>query len=301
MPPSHNLRKAAHKKKKAKANKSSVSSSVPRSRHGENGGGKVSSKASKSQHKSPLPGVKVEKEDYLSGSESSATENETKEKQGDIEIARRSNSQKQNDKSPNSGSGSIDNKDHDKKKAVVIEPASVADYLSQPLESLLEEGTHKDEDLGVNTPLIVDSVMPAEQILVEVASQLNNTSNTNIEDMNDLVMAKTHLEHKVVKKNDSKINSPNFASKIDELTSKENEVQKPVSLDQKASPKSKYIVLQDSTKGKCLHCGKRSDERVNESEFSERQPLLDSAPQAAEKTSWKCCCGIFELFSGSSQ
>ncbi|KAI3744074.1 hypothetical protein L1987_57147 [Smallanthus sonchifolius] len=174
-------------------------------------------------------------------------------------------------------------------KAAMIEPATVADYLSQPYESSPEKGTHKDSDLGFKTPPFGDPIEPVDQSLVEVASELNSI--TKMQEKNDLVGAETRLEHTVVSETDSKNNQ----------LLKENEVQKLGSKSDKASPKSKKDLLQDSRNGKCRYCGRGNDDHVNEPvipDCSERQPLLASAPRPSEKASWKNCCGIFELFSG---
>ncbi|XP_076902468.1 uncharacterized protein LOC143557235 [Bidens hawaiensis] len=160
----------------------------------------------------------------------------------------------------------------DKAAMMELEPPSVADYLSQPFESSPEKGTHKVEDLGFKTPTFVDAVVSVDQTLVEVASQLDN--NIRVEEKDDLAAAETLLEERTV------INETEYRSK-------ENEVQM---LD---SPKPKKKLLQDSTNGKCPYCGRGGDD--------ERQPLLASAPQPPEKASWKNCCGLFELFSGSTR
>ncbi|KAM7500622.1 hypothetical protein LguiA_025036 [Lonicera macranthoides] len=41
--------------------------------------------------------------------------------------------------------------------------------------------------------------------------------------------------------------------------------------------------------------------RYSETDCSVNEPLIASAPQTVQKTSWKGCCGIFELFSGSNR
>ncbi|KAK9051293.1 hypothetical protein SSX86_027920 [Deinandra increscens subsp. villosa] len=159
-------------------------------------------------------------------------------------------------------------------KAAMVEPASVADYLSQPFASSPEKGTHEVEDLEFKTPLTVDPVKPVDQSLVEVASQLNN--DTKLQEKDD-------LEHAVINETDSRNN---------ELL-KENEVQKV------NSESDKGDMLQDSINGKCQYCGRGSEPKIPE--CSERQTLLASASRPSEKASWKNCCGIFELFSGSTR
>ncbi|KAF5761794.1 hypothetical protein HanXRQr2_Chr16g0769241 [Helianthus annuus] len=163
----------------------------------------------------------------------------------------------------------------------------VADYLSQPFESSPEKGTRKVEDSGFKTPPTGDPVTPVDQSFVEVAAQLNN--NSKIQEKDDLVVAETPLEQTVINETDPANNQ----------LSKEIEVQK----SGLKTPKSEENLLQDSMNGKCQYY-RSSDDRVNEPvtpERYERQPLLASAPPPPEKASWKNCCGIFELFSGSTR
>ncbi|MFS8027782.1 hypothetical protein Hanom_Chr16g01502751 [Helianthus anomalus] len=164
----------------------------------------------------------------------------------------------------------------------------VADYLSQPFESSPEKGTRKVEDSGFKTPPTGDPVTPVDQSFVEVAAQLNN--NSKIQEKDDLVVAETPLEQTVINETDPENNQ----------SSKEIEVQK----SGLKTPKSEENLLQDSTNGKCQYYIRSSDDRVNEPvtpERYERQPLLASAPPPPEKASWKNCCGLFELFSGSTR
>ncbi|GKC78264.1 hypothetical protein Tco_1129038 [Tanacetum coccineum] len=79
------------------------------------------------------------------------------------------------------------------------------------------------------------------------------------------------------------------------------------SKDNEDSLTSENLLLSDSKDAKCPYCGKGGDDRVNDlpktpkCSKNETQPLLDLAPRAAKKSSWKSCCGIFELCSGSSR
>ncbi|GJQ92019.1 hypothetical protein Tco_0003158 [Tanacetum coccineum] len=73
------------------------------------------------------------------------------------------------------------------------------------------------------------------------------------------------------------------------------------SKDNEDSLTSENLLLSDSKDAKCPYCGKGGDDRVNDlpktpkCSKNETQPLLDLAPRAAKKSSWKSCCGIFEL------
>lgn len=199
-------------------------------------------------------------EDSSSGYESLTTERtqkEAKEKQLKIETHKHPNSSKQAQVEINKGP--------------MIEPGSVADYLSQPFESSPEKETPKVEDLcfktpvgdpdsGFKTPLVGDLITPVEpvgQSLVEVASKLKN--DTKVQEKDDSVVAETRLEHVVVNEPGSKNNEP----------SKENEARKLDSESNMASPKTKQDLLQDSTNGKRQHCQNSSEDRVNEPTFPE--------------------------------
>ncbi|KAK1425378.1 hypothetical protein QVD17_20730 [Tagetes erecta] len=263
MPAGLQKRKAAKRKKKTnKTDKRSTSSTSSHHHRGE---------SDCDQHNSPH-----QMEDSSSGYESLTTERnqkDAKEKHLKIETHKH-------------GSAEIN-------KGPMVEPGSVADYLSQPFESSPEKGTPKVEDLcfktpvgdpdsGFKTPLIGDPITPVEPVgksLVEVASKLKNE--TKIQEKDDLLVAETRNE------TESKNNEP----------AKENEGQNLGSESNMASPKTKQDLLRDSTNGK-------GQNRVNEPkipECSERQPLLASAPRPSEKASWKNCCGLFELFSGSTR
>ncbi|CAI9278877.1 unnamed protein product [Lactuca saligna] len=81
-------------------------------------------------------------------------------------------------------------------------------------------------------------------------------------------------------------------------------VEKLVSVDEKASPKSKDCLTASTLN--CPFCGRGGADRLKEHdtpECPEKYPLLSPNPfsQAPEKTSWKSCCGLFELCSGSSR
>ncbi|XP_024988424.1 uncharacterized protein LOC112523170 [Cynara cardunculus var. scolymus] len=214
-----------------------------------------------------------------------------KETQSGSEIDRGSNSHNSLEKRSSSRSSSSNDKCHvDKNKAVVIQPAAVAD-LVQPIESLVGNRSCELGDLAVTDSPIVDPAKPVSS-LVELASQVFD--NTKLEEKNDLVVAETPLEQN---------SCPTSTSEVVGSVPKENEVEKLVPSDDKASPKSNGY-LPASTNGACSFCGRNTNDRVNEPktpECSEKQPLLGSAPQPAEKTSWKSCCGIFELCSGSSR
>ncbi|KAI3719723.1 hypothetical protein L6452_20625 [Arctium lappa] len=224
-----------------------------------------------------------------------------KEAPNAIEINRGSNSHNSLEKSLSSRSSSSNDKSYvDKKKAMVIQPAAVADLvqpiesvadLVQSIESLSEKGSCRLGDLAVTGSPIVDPTKPVSS-LVELASQVFD--NTKLQEKDDLVVAETPLEQN---------NCPTSTSEVVGSVPKESEVEKLVSLDDKASKKSDDC-LPASTNGTCSFCGRNTTDSVNESktpECSEKQPLLGSAPRPAEKTSWKSCCGIFELCSGSSR
>ncbi|CAH1416607.1 unnamed protein product [Lactuca virosa] len=81
-------------------------------------------------------------------------------------------------------------------------------------------------------------------------------------------------------------------------------VEKLVSVDEKASPKSKDCLTASTLN--CPFCGRGGADRLKKHdtpECPEKYPLLSPNPfsQAPEKTSWKSCCGLFELCSGSSR
>ncbi|KAI7734236.1 hypothetical protein M8C21_011549 [Ambrosia artemisiifolia] len=262
-------RRPAKNKKKAKR---SGPSTTPHPRHGESDNDLLNA---------PYLDAKMESmEGSSSGYESLSTDithKAAKEEQAEIQI----------DKEPNI----IKQTKIEMDEAAKVEPATVADYLSRPSESSPDKETPKVEDLGFKTPPTGDPVTPVDQSLVEVASKLNN--DLKIQENDDLVAAETLLEHTVIDETDP--NNNQF--------SKEIEVQTSGSKSNKASPKSEENSLQDFPNGNCRHCGRSSDDRVNElvtPECSEKQPLLASAPPPSERASWKNCCGIFELFSGST-
>ncbi|KAD4982840.1 hypothetical protein R6Q59_002474 [Mikania micrantha] len=274
MPPAPQRHKRPKKKKKAKTNKRSSSSMADHHRHGESDG---------DQHNSLHQVVMDNMEGSSSGYESVTTDRTqmaAEVKPAKIETDKRSNLTEQ---------AIIEIE-----KAAMIEPDTVADYLSQPFESSPEKGTQEVEDLGFKTPPSVDPSIPVDQSLVEVASKLDNDA--NIQEKDDSVAADTRLEveHTVINETDAE----------NTQLSKENEAQKLDSTTDKTSPKSQQDSLQDSANDRCQHCGRSDDDHVNEPvipDCSEKQPLLASAPQLPEKASWKNCCGIFELCSGSNR
>lgn len=139
----------------------------------------MTGESDRSQRNSPHPVVK--KENNLSGNESSTTEKtekNVKEPQGETDTERESNPHKPNEKNSTS---SLDNKSPSKKKSAVIEPASVADYLAQPIDSSPQKGSQK-----------VKNFKPIDHSLIEEQNDL-------VTHENDLENNQTSKENEVQK------------------------------------------------------------------------------------------------------
>ncbi|KAJ9563455.1 hypothetical protein OSB04_008615 [Centaurea solstitialis] len=207
--------------------------------------------------------------------------------EGEIAINRGSHLHKSLEKSSTSRNSSSNDKSRvDRKKVMVVERATFAD-LVQRRASLPENGTCILGDLDVTDSSIVDTDKPVCS-LVELASQVFD--DTQLQGTNVLVMAETSLEQK---------NCLTSSSEAVGSVPKKHEVEKLVSLDGK-SKDGVPVSMNDA----CHFCGRNTTDRGNEPETpecSEKQPLIQSAPEPAERTSWKSCCGIFELCSGSSR
>ncbi|KAI3824539.1 hypothetical protein L1987_06001 [Smallanthus sonchifolius] len=271
MPSGAKKRKAAKKKK-------------VNPHQGESDGGELSSPTS------PHPSVEVEKK------EDNSSENKCKdaiEEQSHIEIEKGSKSKSSNG-SGSSSSGSSDDESRVVEKNVVV--VESAPNESVPAVESVEKVSPAVESVEKVSP-IVDSVKPMDSLLEEVSQVFDEIKN---EKKKDLVVE----EQAVVVCATAIKDDCTTSSVVAESVLKENEVEKLISLDEKASSISNDYVS-SSTPPENLISEVNGADRANESdtiEHSNRQaPAASTAVAVQPSTTWKSCCGLFELFSGSER
>ncbi|KAK9055955.1 hypothetical protein SSX86_027042 [Deinandra increscens subsp. villosa] len=207
------------------------------------------------------------------------------EKEGSIEIETVSKSKSSSGSSSSSSDSSDDESRVVEKNVVVIESA--------PVESLPEE----------ISPIVAPD-KPVDSLLEEVSQVFDEIKNEGKKD--------SVVEETPVVEDERKVDDCETVVKDDGLHSsvvaesglKENEVEKLQPLVEKASPESKDYVS-SSTSQKDLISDVNGAGQANEivtAEHSDRQAPPAPTPVAVQNTtSWKSCCGIFELFSGSGR
>ncbi|KAL8228747.1 hypothetical protein R6Q57_013647 [Mikania cordata] len=231
--------------------------------------------------------VVVEKKDDGSSENKS---NDTNEEEGNIELEVGSKSKS----SHGSSSSSSENSDDEPR---VIEKSVVV------VESVPNESVPAVEFVPEKIPAIVDPVKPVAGLLEEASQVFDDIEN---EKKKDLVVEETPVvieeQTMVIGETDIKDDCP--TSSVVSESVKENEVESLLLLDEKA-----YSVSKDdpssSTPTKSLISEVHVAERANESDTNghiNRQALAASPAVAVQSTTtWKSCCGLFELFSGSDR
>ncbi|KAI7738552.1 hypothetical protein M8C21_015830 [Ambrosia artemisiifolia] len=207
-----------------------------------------------------------------------------REEEGNVEIETVSKA-----KSSSSSSSSDSSDDESRvveKEVVVVESAPV-------VESLAEEVSP-----------IVEPVKPVDSLVEEVSQVFDGVKS---EENKDLVVEKAPVVEK-----EPKVDECETAVKDDctsstvvvESVLKEDEVERLQPLVEKTSSESKDNVS-SSTPPKDLVSdvnGANCANEIDTSEHADRQAPSASTPVAVHNTtSWKSCCGIFELFSGSGR
>ncbi|XP_024992754.1 uncharacterized protein LOC112526624 isoform X2 [Cynara cardunculus var. scolymus] len=286
MPSGAKKRKAAKKKK---VHHSSTTTQSHQAMAGENDGGELSSPASQDPC---IEGEVIEVKKEGNSSETtfnSIEKNSNVEEGGNIEIEIGVKSKNSNgSSSSSSSSGSSD--DEVEKKVVVLESVPV-------IESMPEKITQKVEDLEIS-PIVEPVIKPVDSSLEEVSQDCDEPKN---EEKKDLV-----VEEQTVVVSESELKDDCLVSSVVvESVSKENGVVKSPLLDEKASSESKDCVASSTSVTDSISevNGANHANDTDTIGHSDRQPpVAASTPLAVQKTtSWKSCCGIFELFSGSER
>ncbi|KAJ9565771.1 hypothetical protein OSB04_001737 [Centaurea solstitialis] len=247
---------------------------------GENDGGELSSPASQDHHNIQEPSmegevIEVKKE----GSSSSGIEkNSNDEKGGDIEIEIGSKSK--------SSSGSSSSSSRITQKVESSEISHIVEPVIEPVDSLVEE-VSRDRDEPKSEEKQEEQTVD-NSLVEEVSHDCDEPKNE----------VKQEEKAVVVSENDCLTSS----SVVVESVSKENEVVNSPSLDEKASlePKDCVVSVKDSvSEGNGAN---RANDDGTIGHLDRKPPVAASTPLAVQKTtSWKGCCGIFELFSGSER
>lgn len=261
MPSGPKRRKAAKKKQV----KDSNSSSTTHSHHGESDGGELSSPAAQDQlnHQAPFT-EKAGKEEM---------------EKGKTEIDEGSKLSKSHASSSSSISSSSD--DESKK---VVEPL-------HSVESFPEKIAHEVEDSAVETSSVSDPIKPADSLL---KAESHENDGTQIE---KLVPKSLFSEQMLVVNGSATKDNSSTSSVVAESVVVENGTAKVPS-------KARDDDIAVSTHPTGSDSGVNGADCINESEtsqYSDKQPLVASAPRAVQTTSWKGCCGILELFSSSDR
>ncbi|XP_024983230.1 uncharacterized protein LOC112519383 [Cynara cardunculus var. scolymus] len=297
MPSGPKRRKAA-KKKQVKESNNSNSSSTTHSHHGESDGGELCSPAAQDQHNHQVPFtegevVAVEKNEaglYQNQSVTvESTEKAGKEEEGSTEIDKGSKLSKSQNSSSSSISSSVDDESHvSEKKVVELESAPVAESVHS-IESFPKKIAHEVKDSGVETSSVLHPVKPVDSLL-EAESHANDC--TQIE---KLVPKSLFSEQMLVVNGSALKDNCSTSSEVGESAVVENGTAKSPSPEENASLEARDDDVAVSTHP----MGSISEPET--SQYSDKQPLVASAPRAAQTTSWKGCCGILELFSSSDR
>ncbi|KAI3697715.1 hypothetical protein L6452_30812 [Arctium lappa] len=300
MPSGPKRRKAA-KKKQVKQSNNSNSSSTTHSHHGESDGGELSSPAAQDQHNHQVPftDVEVEKnEANLYQNESitvESTEKAGKEEEGNTENDDESKLSKSRNSSSSSMSSSVDDESNVfEKKVVELESAPVVESRHS-IESFPEKIAHQVKDSGVETSSVLDPIKPADSLLEA------ESDGTQIE---KLVPKSLFSEQMFVVNGSASKDNCLASSEVGESGVVENGAAKLPSLEENASFEARDDDVAVSTHPIGSVSGVKGEDCVNEpetSQYSDKQPLVASAPRAVQTTSWKGCCGILELFSSSDR
>lgn len=236
--------------------------------------------------------------------------------------------------SSRSSSSSSDDESHFvEKKIVVVEDPPVKVDLIEPLNT--EKVTQVVDDFSVETSPLVDLVKPVD-FLTEGLSQANDSglvvesNNVVVETPSVADSGRVSLLEQAVQV----IESPSFengsSSGVIGSSLTENGMDKSPSVDDHNDISLVPTVLDSkSDNGKNIAASTQSEQYVgsstdakismaevtgtnpsngrghaNESvspQSSDSQPLVASVPRTAQTTSWKSCCGILELFTGSDR
>ncbi|KAI7734009.1 hypothetical protein M8C21_017910 [Ambrosia artemisiifolia] len=258
-------------KKRKAAKKKQSSTTTPQPHQGENDGGELSSPTSQ------YPSVEVvKKEDNSSKNKSKNNIN--------IEEASKSKS--------SSSSGSSDDESRVVEKNVVV------------VESAPNDAVTAVESVPEKISPVVDPVKPVDTLLEEVSQVFDEIQN---EKKKDLVVEERPTvveEQKVVVSETAAKDDCPTSSVAAEPVLKENEVEKLISVDEKTSSVSKDY-LPSSTPPENLVSEANDADCENETDtvgHSNRQaPAASPAVAVQRTTTWKSCCGIFDLFSGSER
>nr|XP_043610313.1 uncharacterized protein LOC122582032 [Erigeron canadensis] len=273
MPSGPKKRKAAKKKQ---VNASSNSSSTSHSHHGESDGGELNSPVAQDQHNNQLPFTEVEnREDGVTQNKNNEGIDKEEEVKN-IEIDNWSKSMQLHDSKSSSCSHSSDDESHAIEKKVV--------ELVQPVETLPEKIVQEIEVPGVGTSSVRHHFKTVDSLLEDI----NNDS--KIEEKTDLVVEETPPVPALEK---SSFLEKKFV--VNGSTSKDTCSTSSVGIESvlvnNGASNSKVTVAVS------IHNGADDVNEPETLQYSDKQPLVASTPQAVQTTSWKGCCGILELFA----
>ncbi|KAL8236068.1 hypothetical protein R6Q59_017149 [Mikania micrantha] len=271
------------KKRKAAKKKKVNDSSTPNPHQGENDGGELSSPTSQD----PLVEA-VKKEE----SPSEKISYDANVEEGNIVIEATVATTKGSGSSSSSSSDSSDDESHVVEKKVVV------------LESAPIESVPATESFPEEISPCVDPVKPVDSLLEEESQVFDEIKN---EEKKDIPVEETPvvLEEQTVDVCETPVKDDCLnSSVVVESVLKQNEVENVQLVVEKASSKSTDDVS-SSTLPKDLISNTNGADCANETEtieHSDRQaPAASTTVAVQHTTSWKSCCGIFDLFSGSGR
>lgn len=217
--------------------------------------------------------------------------------------------------SSNSSRSSSDDESNVEKKTEVVETGHAFDSV-EPVDSLSEVASKVDTNIpagGNSNPVgeIVSVVTPAKASSIEEVVQVNGSASGGYPVTSSVgykVEVQEHSDKGLPSSDDNTGISPvrmdlGSMKEADNTvsTSQENPA---VCMDVKESvTEDKDDKLSLSFNAPDVHTSNGAyDIKESESpECSDSQPLVASAPQVVQKTSFKSCCGIFDLFTSSDR
>ncbi|KAM0054704.1 hypothetical protein Hdeb2414_s0006g00198051 [Helianthus debilis subsp. tardiflorus] len=214
---------------------------------------------------SQYPSVEVKKK------EDNSSENKSN---NNIKIEEGSKSKSSHVSSSSSSASSDDESRVVEKNVVVVESVP-------PVESVPEKISP-----------VVDPVKPVDALLEEVSQVFDDIQNKK---KKDLVVEERPVvveEQSVVISEDAMKDDLPTSSVVAEPVLKENEVENLIPLDEKASSVSKETEVNGAD---------RANETDTTGHSNRQTPSASAAVEVQRTTTWKSCCGIFELFSGSER
>ncbi|KAI4304449.1 hypothetical protein MLD38_039957 [Melastoma candidum] len=178
------------------------------------------------------------------------------------------------------------------------------------------EDEESNEVLGVETTQVESATQITDPLPREITEVIDSTKSIaqNSEDLSLVVplvsvaigtaqLKSTIDSTKMILENEGK--SVNVVSPVSEIYSGSTKFGAkvyPVSMGTSVTPPGTRNHEPNLLQSYCeAKDGVKHREDTHVTEFSEKQPLLAPVPRMTERTSWMNCCGILDLFSGSSK